>query len=221
MGVADRALACAVCRSGYACSVRRTSEGPGTFFWQGPRAFSAAAPRRTLAPCLYARDARRCPVPTGSCMGPADHSPRLYNCQRCGLQVHICRQCDRGNLYCTMGCAPIRRRESVQRARARYQRTYRGACRHAARQSEWRARQRKEVTHQGSPEPGWLSQYLLMHRMNRASRPVNPFQPCHHRLWWTNPPPLHRGPAVACASACSRYLLDWNSCVAGVEGGRR
>lgn len=86
-------------------------------------------------------------------MGPADQSPRLYNCQRCGLQVHICRQCDRGNVYCTTGCAPIRRQESLQRAGAHYQRTHRGACRHAARQSQWRARQRKEVTHQGSLAP--------------------------------------------------------------------
>ena len=83
-------------------------------------------------------------------MGPADQSPRLYNCQRCGLQVLLCRQCDRGNVYCTSGCAGIRRSESLQRAGAHYQRTHRGACRHAARQNEWRARQRKEVTHQGS-----------------------------------------------------------------------
>jgi hypothetical protein len=75
---------------------------------------------------------------------------RLYNCQRCGVQVRICRRCDHGNLYCAGECARIRRRESLRRAGARYQRTRRGACCHAARQQAWRARG-QEVTHQGYP----------------------------------------------------------------------
>lgn len=50
-------------------------------------------------------------------------------------------------------CARIRRGESLRRAGARYQRSYHGACRHAARQRVWRARQTQKVTHQGSAEP--------------------------------------------------------------------
>jgi hypothetical protein len=79
---------------------------------------------------------------------------RLYNCQRCQMQVRICQRCDHGNLYCAGGCASIRRRESLRRAQARYQGSRLGAMRHAARQRRWRARQRQnqeKVTHQGSP----------------------------------------------------------------------
>jgi len=76
---------------------------------------------------------------------------RLYNCRRCGVQVRICSRCDHGNIYCAAECARIRRRESVSRAGARYQRGRRGAHRHAARQRTWRTRRRQEVTHQGCP----------------------------------------------------------------------
>lgn len=77
-------------------------------------------------------------------------SHRLYHCAACGQPVHICRACDRGNTYCAGACAPMRRTESLRRAGARYQRSHRGATRHAARQSAWRARRIQEVTHQGS-----------------------------------------------------------------------
>ena len=79
-------------------------------------------------------------------------SYRLFSCRRCAQQVRICRHCDRGHQYCAAGCARIRRRESLRRAGDRYQQSYRGACRHAARQRVWRARQLQKVTHQGSPE---------------------------------------------------------------------
>lgn len=82
-------------------------------------------------------------------MGASEASYRLYNCARCAQQVRICRDCDRGNRYCAGGCAGIRRREALLRAGRRYQRSYRGACRHAARQSNWRKRQAQKVTHQG------------------------------------------------------------------------
>ena len=78
---------------------------------------------------------------------------RLYNCERCQVQVRICERCDHGNIYCAGECAKIRRRESLRRAQARYQRSRGGARRHAARQRCWRERQRDEpkiVTHQGS-----------------------------------------------------------------------
>ena len=79
---------------------------------------------------------------------------RLYNCERCQVQVRICERCDHGNVYCAGGCAKIRRRESLRRAQARYQRSRGGARRHAARQRGWRERERQKpkiVTHQGSP----------------------------------------------------------------------
>lgn len=109
---------------------------------------------RATRQCLYARPARRCPAlrAAGMFASSSEPSHRLNQCRRCGVQVQICRRCDRGNVYCTTGCAPAARRESLLRAGARYQRSYRGACHHAARQRAWRDRQ--EVTHQGSPAAG-------------------------------------------------------------------
>ena len=77
-------------------------------------------------------------------------SYRLYSCRCCAKQVRICGRCDRGNRYCAEGCAQIRRRESRCRASDRYQQSYRGALKHAARQRAWRRRERQKVTHQGS-----------------------------------------------------------------------
>ena len=79
-----------------------------------------------------------------------EKSYRLYSCGRCAQQVRICRDCDRGNRYCAGECAQTARRESLRRAGDYYQLSYRGACKHAARQSEWRLRHTQKVTHQGS-----------------------------------------------------------------------
>jgi hypothetical protein len=86
-------------------------------------------------------------------MRASEQSYRLYSCRRCAQQVRICRRCDRGHQYCAAECARIRRCESLRRAGARYQSGYRGACRHAARQRRWRARQAQKVTHHGSAPP--------------------------------------------------------------------
>jgi hypothetical protein len=72
---------------------------------------------------------------------------RLYYCRRCAMQVCICAQCDCGNVYCPGECTQLARLESVRRAGARYQRTYRGARKHAERQRRYRERQKLEVTH--------------------------------------------------------------------------
>jgi len=82
-------------------------------------------------------------------LGPLEEpgTYRLYHCCRCGMQVCICAQCDCGNLYCPRECAELARRESVRRASARYQRTLRGARKHAERQQRYRERKR-DVTHQ-------------------------------------------------------------------------
>jgi hypothetical protein len=72
---------------------------------------------------------------------------RLYYCRRCAMQVCICAQCDCGNVYCPGECTQLARLESVRRAGARYQRTYRGARKHAERQRRYREQQKLEVTH--------------------------------------------------------------------------
>lgn len=100
--------------------------------------------------CLYARNSWRCPVPRAGFMGVSEKSYRLYSCRGCARQVRICGPCDRGNRYCADGCAQIRRRETRCRAAERYQQSYRGALKHAARQRAWRGREQQKVTHQGS-----------------------------------------------------------------------
>ena len=81
-------------------------------------------------------------------------SYRLYSCRGCSVSVSICGRCDHGNIFCAGECAAVSRRESGRRAGARYQRTRRGAHRHAARQRQWRERQLDKVTHQGCAPTG-------------------------------------------------------------------
>ena len=76
-------------------------------------------------------------------------SARLFHCARCHCQVILCRRCDRGHVYCARGCARQARRDSLQRAGARYRATRRGRLNNALRQRRFRARQQK-VTHHGS-----------------------------------------------------------------------
>jgi hypothetical protein len=135
--------------SRYPVLERRINEGPDTFL-EEPRAFYKLARVKARLPCLYASDARLCPVLRAGSMQASEKTYRFYSCARCVEQVRICGKCDRGNRYCAGGCAKIRRRESLHRAGERYQLSYRGASRHAARQSAWRQRQAQKVTHQGS-----------------------------------------------------------------------
>ena len=136
--------------SRYPVCGRRINEGPGTFL-EEPRAFYMLARLgKARSPCLYASDARLCPVRRAGSMGANERTYRLYSCGCCAKQVRICCDCDRGNRYCAGECARERRRESLRRASERYQQSYRGACNHAARQRALRRRHAQKVTHQGS-----------------------------------------------------------------------
>ena len=125
---------------------RQIRRRPGTRFHSDPGP-SSAAPVQAFPQALYACRARVLSS-AGGIGAVREQSYRLYSCQRCGMQVRICRRCDHGNIYCPRACAQIRRRESVRRAGSRYQRTSRGACCHAARQRAWRSRRKQKVTHQ-------------------------------------------------------------------------
>ena len=129
---------------------------------------------------------------------------RLYNCERCGVQVWICQRCDHGNVYCAGECAQIRRRESLKRAQRRYQRSRRGARRHAARQRRWRERQRQKhykVTHHGSP--------LAVTQCIVAVSPVMQSQPADATPCEPAPRPKSRPPLDACAF-CGATLPEWS-----------
>jgi hypothetical protein len=81
---------------------------------------------------------------------PMETSGRRYLCARCRTAVLICSHCDRGQRYCSGDCARLVRVNSMRLAGQRYQTSLAGRYKHAARQSDYRARQTK-VTHQGSP----------------------------------------------------------------------
>jgi len=131
------------------CSQTLDKRRPGTSSWQNPGPSTRARIKARL-PCLYASDARLCPVLRVGSMGASEQTYRLYNCRLCAVQVRICRNCDHGNVYCAGGCAQIARRESTQRAGEIYQLGRSGASNHAARQHTFRERQTQIVTHQGS-----------------------------------------------------------------------
>jgi hypothetical protein len=76
---------------------------------------------------------------------------RVFTCGRCGIEVAICRRCDRGHRYCSRACSQEARRASMRRASAVYQQTRRGKLNHAARMRRSRQRRVQKVTHQGSP----------------------------------------------------------------------
>jgi hypothetical protein len=138
--------------------------------------------------------------PLGAMREPAY---RLYNCERCGVQVRICQRCDHGNVYCAGGCAAIRRGESLKRAQRRYQRSRRGARRHAARQRRWRERQRQEhykVTHHGSPIA--VTQCIV------AVSPVMQSEPADASPERPKPLPHIRPPLDRCAF-CGAELPVW------------
>jgi hypothetical protein len=73
--------------------------------------------------------------------------------------MKICLPCDRGNIYCSERCAEIQRRCSLRRAGKKYQGTFKGRRKHAARQNRHRQGQKKKVTHQGT-QPGLAHGFL-------------------------------------------------------------
>jgi hypothetical protein len=122
--------------------------------------------------------------------GLGEPTYRLYNCQRCGVQVRICQRCDRGNIYCPGECSRIRRVESLHRAATRYQHSRRGAHRHAARQRALRVRQQQIVTHQGSPSPA-LGRSVSGSSMLR-SHPIDAYRTEPTATHYRPPEPLDR-----------------------------
>jgi hypothetical protein len=62
-----------------------------------------------------------------------DQEARLFRCVRCDREVCICTACDHGQVACP-DCRPLRRRELMRLAGAKYQQAGIGARKHAARQ---------------------------------------------------------------------------------------
>jgi hypothetical protein len=102
-------------------------------------------------PGYYGADGATRPCHGSSHRADQDNTGRFFLCERCRAQVLICSCCDRGQIYCAGGCAPIARAERRQDVARRYQTSRNGRFAHAARSRRYRAR-RKIVTHHGSPD---------------------------------------------------------------------
>ena len=89
---------------------------------------------------------------------PVQDTARRYHCGRCHQPVVVCRQCDRGNVYCFNGCAQSAFKQRCQRNARCYQRSTKGRHKNAQRQRRYRLRraltQRDlDVAEQTHPEP--------------------------------------------------------------------
>ena len=69
---------------------------------------------------------------------------------KCCQVFFLCRDCDRGDRYCSQDCSEQARRESLRAAGRQYEKTFAGLRQNAARQARFRKRAREKVTHQGS-----------------------------------------------------------------------
>ncbi len=65
-------------------------------------------------------------------------SYRLFFCAKCREETHICRHCDRGQIYCGPDCAEQRRRKPHRRAVSQYQEFPIGKVKHRVNQHRYR-----------------------------------------------------------------------------------
>lgn len=145
----------------------------------GPRAKSQSATHEAFCPILQLQGLEQC--------------HRIFNCIRCSRQVIICRECDRGDIYCSAACAAAQRKRSLKQAGERYQNSFVGRRQHAERQARYRARHsaaKKKVTHHGSTTPAKcgsrnmvttaVPRRLAAHPSLRTSSPDLICDKCHH-----------------------------------------
>src|ERR1700683_2958281 len=82
-------------------------------------------------PGQYSTRCRSRPHPESS--GSQTAPPRRFLCVRCRTPVLVCSYCDRGQIYCAGGCAQEARACAQRAAGQRYQESFRGRLKHAAR----------------------------------------------------------------------------------------
>lgn len=101
---------CAATGFGYARGGESNRRRPGQFDWRrtpGPRCFSALGGGFASLLCLAAAVLSSAVGEGGLELLEEPTTFRLYNCQRCRMQLCICAQCDCGNLYCPGECAEL------------------------------------------------------------------------------------------------------------------
>jgi hypothetical protein len=85
--------------------------------------------------------AERCPA--------VQETIRRFLCAGCRVVAYICTACDRGQRYCSDGCARGARRRSQRESDRRYQCSERGRLKHADRARRYRQRRRSVTEHSG------------------------------------------------------------------------
>jgi hypothetical protein len=88
---------------------------------------------------------KRCPTP--------QETIRRFLCAGCGVAVCLCTTCDRGQRYCSVGCARSVRRQSQRESDRRYQSSQRGRLNHAERSRRYRQRHRSVTEHSSVVPP--------------------------------------------------------------------
>ena len=95
----------------------------------------------------------QCSMARGSsverCPPAVQETIRRFLCAGCRVAAYVCTACDRGQRYCSDGCALAARRRSQRESDRRYQSSERGRLKHAERARQYRQR-RRSVTEQGA-----------------------------------------------------------------------
>jgi hypothetical protein len=88
---------------------------------------------------------KRCPRP--------QETIRRFLCVGCRVAVFLCTACDRGQRYCSVGCARSARCQSQRESDRRYQSSQRGRLKHAERTRRYRQRCRSVTEHSSALSP--------------------------------------------------------------------
>jgi hypothetical protein len=78
---------------------------------------------------------------------PVQETIRRFLCAGCRVVAYLCTACDRGQRYCSDGCARGARRRSQRESDRRYQGSERGRLKHAERARRYRQRCRSVTEH--------------------------------------------------------------------------
>src|SRR5450631_397242 len=78
---------------------------------------------------------------------PVQETIRRFLCAGCRVVAYLCTACDRGQRYCSDGCARAARRRSQRECDRRYQSSERGRLKHAERARRYRQRCRSVTEH--------------------------------------------------------------------------
>ena len=120
---------------------RRIMTGTGhreSLSQRGSRASDVGKPAGMPYQCrsTVGSSAKRCPT--------AQETMRRFLCAACRVAVCLCTTCDRGQRYCSVGCARSARHQAHRESDRRYQSSERGRLKHAERSRRYRQRRRSD-----------------------------------------------------------------------------